>query len=89
MAPTDSYPLPRIEYLYANLSGGKHFTKLDLANAYFAATASRGVETIPHHQYTPRTISQPSSIWRIVLPRHFSTYYGDSTTGSSERFRLP
>ncbi|KAL0882706.1 hypothetical protein ABMA27_001129 [Loxostege sticticalis] len=28
------YPLPRIEELFAVLSGGKEFTKIDLANAY-------------------------------------------------------
>ncbi len=26
----DAYPLPKIEDLFASLSGGKHFTKLDL-----------------------------------------------------------
>ena len=30
----DSYPVPRIEDLYATLSGGKTFSKLDLSNAY-------------------------------------------------------
>ena len=34
VAKTDSYPLPRIEDIFASLSNGKTFTKLDLAHAY-------------------------------------------------------
>ena len=34
VAKTDPYPLPRIEDIFASLSGGKLFTKLDLAHAY-------------------------------------------------------
>ena len=30
----ESYPLPRVDELFSNLSGGKYFSKLDLANAY-------------------------------------------------------
>ena len=30
----DSYPLPRIDDLLESLSGGKSFSKLDLAHAY-------------------------------------------------------
>ena len=33
-AKTEEYPLPRIKDLFAALSGGQEFTKLDLANAY-------------------------------------------------------
>ena len=34
VAKVDSYPLPRIDDLFASLAGGKLFFKLDLANAY-------------------------------------------------------
>ena len=33
-AKTDTYPLPKIEDLFASLSGGKLFSKMDLASAY-------------------------------------------------------
>ena len=34
VSKTDPYPLPRIEDIFASLSGGKTFTKLDLEHAY-------------------------------------------------------
>jgi hypothetical protein len=32
--PSETYPLPTAEQLFANLSGGKYFSKLDLSSAY-------------------------------------------------------
>lgn len=34
VSKTDHYPIPRIEDIFASLSGGKAFTKLDLEHAY-------------------------------------------------------
>ena len=34
VSKTDMYPLPKIEKLFASLSGGQTFTKLDLSHAY-------------------------------------------------------
>ena len=33
-APTDTYLLPLIDEIFANLSGGTHFTKLDPADVF-------------------------------------------------------
>ena len=30
----DQYPMPKIDDIFANLSGGKKFTKIDLTQAY-------------------------------------------------------
>ena len=33
-SPTETYPLPTAEELFAKLAGGKFFTKLDMSSAY-------------------------------------------------------
>ena len=52
-AKTEEYPLPHIEDLFAALSGGQEFMKLDLANAYLQLPLedkSRQYVTINTHQ---------------------------------------
>ena len=48
----DTYPLPRIDDLLASLSGGKSFTKLDLAHAY---------------QQVPLVEESRKTLWRQLL----------------------
>jgi hypothetical protein len=73
---TDQYPLPRIEDLYATLSGGQKFTKLDLSNAFLQIPLeeeSRKYTTINTQrglfQYTrlPFGISSSPSIFQRVI----------------------
>ena len=50
---TEQYPLPRAEDLFADLSGGKYFTKLDLSNAYLQlplSNAAKKYVTINTHK---------------------------------------
>lgn len=49
----DSYPIPRIEELFAALSGGKYFSQLDLSQAYLQLEldeASKELVTINTHK---------------------------------------
>jgi len=55
----DAYPLPKVEDLFAALSGGKYFSKLDMSQAYLQLPLderSRELVTINTHkglfQYT-------------------------------------
>ena len=72
----DIYPLPRIEDLFTSLSGGKYFSKLDLAQAYLQLPldeASRKYVTINTqkvlYQYTrlPFGIASAPSIFQRTM----------------------
>ena len=41
----ETYPLPRVDDLFANLSGGKSFSKLDLSQAYFQLPLAEDIPT--------------------------------------------
>ena len=72
----EQYPLPRIEDIFANLAGGKHFSKLDLRLAYHqmeVTEASRKFLTINTHkglfQYNRLVfgISSCPAIWQRAM----------------------
>ena len=49
---TESYPLSRIEELFSNMSGGKYFSKLDLANACLQIPVEEGsIQRVFNYQY--------------------------------------
>ena len=65
----DSYPLPRINDLFASLAGGKSFTKLDLANAYQWMSNQRKLWQLIHTKVFSRPfgISAALSIFQRIM----------------------
>ena len=75
-AKTDTYPLPRIEDLFASLAGGTVFSKLDLAQAYLQVPldeASKKYVTVNTHrglvQYNrlPFGVASTPSIFHRIM----------------------
>ncbi|XP_015772324.1 PREDICTED: uncharacterized protein K02A2.6-like [Acropora digitifera] len=73
---TEQYPLPRIEDIFANLAVGKHFSKLDLRQAYHqieVTEASKKLLTINTHKGLFRYnrlvfgISSCPAIWQRAI----------------------
>ena len=52
VAKPDCYPIPRIDYLFASLSNGERFTKLDMSNAYQQLVLDKKIKGTDNHQYT-------------------------------------
>ena len=104
IAKFDSYPLPRIDDLFASLSGGQTFTKLDLAHAYLQVpldAESKKFTTINTHrglyQYNrlPFGISSAPAIFQRTienilqnLPQTCVYLYDIPVTGKTEKEHL-
>ena len=74
VAKPDSYPLPRIEDLFARLAGGKHFSKLDIAHVYQQIPLSEDSKqyvTINTHKGLFRYSQLPSYLLESTLHRLF------------------
>ena len=100
VSSADPYPLPRIEDLFASLSGGKQFSKLDLSHAYqqlVLSEQSKQFATINKHrgiyQYTrlPFGISCAPAVFQRTMDnllkgiKHVSVYIDDIVvTGVTE-----
>ena len=56
VSQVDSYLLPRVDKLFAAMSGGKRFTMLDLAQAYLQVIRRR-VKEICNYKHSSRVIS--------------------------------
>ena len=103
-SPVDSYPLPKIEELFTDLSGGKQFTKLDLAQAYLQlplSDSSKALTTINTQKglfqfnRMPFGISSAPAVFQRTMDNllkglnHVTAYLDDIVvTGTSEEEHL-
>lgn len=101
---TDTYPLPKIEDLFASLSGGQLFSKLDLASAYqqiHLEEESKEYTTINTHKglfcynRLPFGVASAPSIFQRVMDnilqglKHVCVYLDDILiTGPTEEAHL-
>ena len=83
----DVYPLPRLENIFAALSVGKYFTKLDMSQAYLQLQLdeeSRELVTISTHkglfQYTRLLfgVSALAGVFQCCIDSLFQGYKGGS-----------
>jgi len=66
VAKKDSFPLPRIEDLFATLAGGKAFTKLDLAQTFMQVPLENS--EVCYHQYSSWPLATTGFL--LVFQRH-------------------
>ena len=66
----DSYPLPRVDELFATLAGGKNLFKAGSPTCIFAATTGDELQTVHNNQYPPGSVSvQQTTLWCVICTR--------------------
>ena len=91
VAKLDCYPVPKVKDLFATLSHGKLFTKLDLRQAYqqllLEDESKKYVVNYQHHQ---RLVPiHEIAIQDFISPWHFSERDGALAAKNSRRICLP
>ncbi|XP_033758152.1 uncharacterized protein K02A2.6-like [Pecten maximus] len=77
----EKYPLPRIEDVFASLSGGERFTKIDLTQAYLQMEVDETSKELLTNQYPQRFVRiQQTSFWSSLSPCYMAKSYGSNTT---------
>ena len=79
----DQYPLPRLEDLFASLSGGQKFTKIDLSHAYQQLLLDEVTETSHCHDPSWVVPIQPVTLWGSLGASHLSEADGASIARSA------
>ena len=76
----DSYPLPRVDELFSDLSQGKYFSKLDKSNTYLQLPLyNRRCTEVSSNQYLSWIVEVPSpTLWCVSSACHFPEVYGDN-----------
>ena len=84
----DQYPLPKPSELFACLTGGKKFTKLDMSSAYQQMMLDEESSKLVTHPQGVISVCK-ATIWCGLSPSRLPTHYGCNLAGHSPSDLLP
>lgn len=71
----ESYPIPRIEELFASLFGGVKFSKLDLKNAYLQLGLGKKTQSTTPPPLTPTCVCFNKITYHLELHQPLPPYF--------------